>query len=260
MNTEKKHVIKEILEKFMPVSLRDIEKHKLINRFDTKYLFNYKYLFDILNHLKDNYLILEINDMRIFDYENLYFDTKDYSLYKLHHNGKLNRFKVRLRRYIDTDTCYFEIKYKSNKAKTSKDRILKSGMDKQINGLEKKLLLKNTDVNPDDLLPKLTTMYKRITLLNKKISEKITFDVNIAFKNGKATAELPELVIAEVKSNCRLEKTEFYEYTLKKRIHPFRLSKYCTGTILTNPDIKHNRFKQKLIFINKLQNGTNGTQ
>ena len=31
------------------------------------------------------------------------------------------------------------------------------------------------------------------------------------------------------------------------------MSKYCIGTALTTPTVKHNRFKPKLLYINKIQ-------
>jgi hypothetical protein len=44
----------------------------------------------------------------------------------------------------------------------------------------------------------------------------------------------------------------FKQVLLDMRIHPYRISKYCLGTMLTNPDVKMNRFKKKLRYIDKL--------
>ena len=38
------------------------------------------------------------------------------------------------------------------------------------------------------------------------------------------------------------------------RIHPLKISKYCIGTALTTPHLKHNRFKAKIRRIEKLLN------
>ena len=38
------------------------------------------------------------------------------------------------------------------------------------------------------------------------------------------------------------------------RIHPHGFSKYCMGSALTNPQLSVNRFKCKLIEINKIVN------
>ena len=36
------------------------------------------------------------------------------------------------------------------------------------------------------------------------------------------------------------------------RVKPFKLSKYCIGEALTNPLVKHNRFKAKIRAIGKM--------
>jgi hypothetical protein len=36
------------------------------------------------------------------------------------------------------------------------------------------------------------------------------------------------------------------------RIMPFKISKYCVGTALTNPDAKSNRFKKKIKLLKKI--------
>ena len=43
-------------------------------------------------------------------YSTLYFDTNDKILYKHHHNKKGNRHKIRMRKYIDSNICFLEIK------------------------------------------------------------------------------------------------------------------------------------------------------
>ena len=37
------------------------------------------------------------------------------------------------------------------------------------------------------------------------------------------------------------------------RIRPFKVSKYCIGTCLTQPSVKQNRFKKKLRRMEKLK-------
>ena len=37
------------------------------------------------------------------------------------------------------------------------------------------------------------------------------------------------------------------------RIFPMKISKYCIGVAMTIPQVKHNRFKEKLVKLNKLK-------
>ena len=39
-----------------------------------------------------------------------------------HHNGKLNRYKIRFRDYINTKNSFLEVKFKTNKGETIKSR------------------------------------------------------------------------------------------------------------------------------------------
>ena len=62
---------------------------------------------------KKDTIILEIEGHRIFTYDNNYFDTKDLQFYFNHHNGYVHRIKVRSRKYVETNTSFFEIKRKA---------------------------------------------------------------------------------------------------------------------------------------------------
>ena len=106
--------IKQVLGTFEPITLKGLEEVKMLNRIDTKYVFHIKQFAEILEEVKKDYYALEIDGNRMFAYESLYFDTEDYQLYKFHHNGKINRLKVRYRRYSDSGLVFFEVKYKVN--------------------------------------------------------------------------------------------------------------------------------------------------
>ena len=88
-----------------------------MDRIDSKFVADISVLGCILEACKNDYTILDIQDTSIFKYENTYYDTLNYDLYRMHHNGKLNRYKIRQRHYSDTDQTYFEIKKKTNKKK-----------------------------------------------------------------------------------------------------------------------------------------------
>ena len=107
--------IDQQISAFEPISLKEMDRVKLMNRKDTKFIFNEEKLPELLEALKDNYNILEISNKRESLYKTMYFDTDDFKFYTQHHNGKLNRHKVRYRQYADVDTTYLEVKFKSNK-------------------------------------------------------------------------------------------------------------------------------------------------
>ncbi len=82
----------------------------LLNRTDTKFILNQSTFRNVLEQVTNDYRILCINDKRKASDRTLYFDTNDSKFYHNHHNGKENRYKVRIRKYIDSDLCFLEVK------------------------------------------------------------------------------------------------------------------------------------------------------
>lgn len=257
MYSNLKSNIDSIIPDFQGISLQEVESKNLLNRQDIKFIFHLSLFPDILKELQHNYNTLDINNNRIFSYKNTYFDTPDLKLYHLHHNGKLNRYKVRRRHYIESGITFFELKYKTNKDQTIKKRFELTDDKQELKPELKNHIKNNYNINLDEFYPKLKVDYKRITLIHKEKDEKITLDFDISFVNGEKSSNLNKIVIAEIKQNKIYFGTDFSQIMNKFQIKPMTLSKYCTGIVLTNPQIKHNRFKSKILFINKLseQNG-----
>lgn len=115
MNTAQRTVgdtdIVALLARFRPISLPEMDSVALLNRTDTKFLLNTTQLSAALSELSDAYRILEIDANRLNQYQTIYFDTPDYALYRRHHDGALNRYKVRSRAYVDTQLAFLEVKH-----------------------------------------------------------------------------------------------------------------------------------------------------
>ena len=86
-----------------------------MKRTDTKFVVSKKMLPVLLETLKEKYRVLEIDNNRVMTYNSLYFDTKDQKFYREHHNGKINRLKVRMRKYVESELFFLEIKQKDHK-------------------------------------------------------------------------------------------------------------------------------------------------
>ena len=114
--------LQKFIEKFEPITLEEMESVKLMDRVDTKYVFPFSQLPHILDEMKSYYRLLDINNIRMHRYESLYYDTNDFQLYAKHQSGRLNRYKLRFRKYVDSNgLTFFEIKFKNNKGRTIKD-------------------------------------------------------------------------------------------------------------------------------------------
>ncbi|MFH1320176.1 MAG: polyphosphate polymerase domain-containing protein [Bacteroidota bacterium] len=247
------NTLPSILSQYQPISLDEMDNVKLLNRTDTKFIFNYDQLPVVLDELKEKYRILEMNKSPLQDYHTLYFDTPDFLFYNWHHNGKMNRYKVRYRKYIDSETCFLEVKFKNNKRRMIKKRTRKKEMTPELSEKSKNFIDNNFPINSNELIPALWNKFTRLTLVHNQAKERITIDCGLRFNNQKNSADLPHLVIAEVKQEKFSSRSDFILIMRKYHIRPMRISKYCIGSILLNKELKYNRFKPKLLAINKIK-------
>lgn len=95
-----------VLNEFDAIQLNELEDANLMDRVDTKFAFPSCELEKILLDLLPHYLCFEINEMRIGNYQSLYFDKESFEFYNDHHNGKIHRFKVRFRKFLDSDQVF----------------------------------------------------------------------------------------------------------------------------------------------------------
>lgn len=242
-----------VLNNYKSVSLEDMDKVKLMNRTDTKFIFNIEHLELILSELMEQYDLLEINGEHVLDYQSQYFDTEDFDLYLNHQNEKLNRYKIRQRKYLISDLSFFEIKFKSNKGRTIKKRIKIKNINENLSPKLKRFIENNTPYMADAFKASVINNFSRITLVHKVNNERITIDQNLNYEYLNENLELGFLAIAEVKREG-YAKSYFIDVLKRHRIHPQSMSKYCIGTLLMNKELKYNRFKEKLLTLNKIAN------
>ena len=243
----------EQLNTFESVTLKQLDSVKLQNRIDTKYILSKAQLVLLLEGIKDDQFVLEIDNTRIFTYKTIYFDTPDFQFYKDHHNGCVNRVKVRSREYVESKLSFYEIKRKLFGTRTDKQRKIIPAIYHEV-PLADYNLIQYKRLNNKPIEKKLTNNFKRITLTNKKFTERITIDLEIGFDNGKKQTHLPELVVIEVKQG----KSDVFSNTIqmlkKLRVHESNFSKYVIGVSLLEENIKHNNFKPILLKLNKIEN------
>jgi len=250
MEISELHTIEQILLSLEVTSLSEMDDVKLMNRLDRKFIFNVSFLPEILKQLSSHYKVLCVNNTRLNNYESLYFDTPEYTFYQNHQCGKSNRFKVRMREYVDSRLKFFEVKFKNNKGRTIKNRVqLKD--EKFDLQLLYSFVLKNNVQHANLLEPKFWVKYKRITLVNKKEKERVTLDLSLTFeKEPEASMVFDSLVIAEVKQD-KYMCSSFVSLMKKFKIIQGGISKYCWGATELIPSLRSNLFKNKLRIVKK---------
>jgi len=241
----------DIINAFETISLKEMENVSLMKRTDTKFVIHEKHLIEVLESIKDQYRVLEINKNRLLPYSSLYFDTPKKKFYIDHHNRKINRTKVRIRKYVESGICFLEIKQKDGKGKTTKSRISIDDFEPELSENSTDFIRKITKQNYD-LEPSIWNKFNRITLVNKTAKERLTIDLNLSFKKNNDFKTFTNLVIIELKQERFTRTSPIVKQLKSKKINPYSLSKYCIGMISIYNELKYNRFKKKLIKINKI--------
>lgn len=243
--------INKIISKFTSVSLDEIDEAKLMSRIDLKYWFHSSKLILLLENAHEYYDILEINGQRLMDYQTTYFDTPVNSMYIQHHNRKFNRHKIRQRYYISTNSSFLEIKFKTNKKRTVKQRIAVVSSPNEFVQSELNFIDENTPFKGTDLRSSLNNKFQRITLIHKEKLDRCTIDINPVFWNEKGKSKIDNLVIFELKRGRSLKSSPIVSILRDLKIRQPGLSKYCTGRAMLDTGLKQNAFKSRFRFINK---------
>lgn len=154
---------------------------------------------------------------------------------------------------MDSGTLPFlEIKNKNNKGRTKKKRV---PMDcGEFLSPYDSFIKDNSEFNSKDLSPKIENRFKRITLVNKDKTERITIDTSLEFHNFVTDSHLtlPQLVIIEWKRDGLSTKSRLKPILRELRIQESGFSKYVIGMAMTDNNLPHNKLKPRLHKINKL--------
>ncbi len=244
--------LEEELWNFKSIDLEEMNKAKLQNRFDKKYILNQSELKMILPELAKHYSILNINNTVNHSYTSYYFDTTDYDMYLSHHNKRVNRHKVRQRIYNTTGQKFLEIKFKNNKGLTKKTRINTEKVLNTIPYQYNDFITENTIYNAVMLKRVMENNFDRFTLTNEKRTQRITIDTNLSFWLKNKPLTLPNLVIIEVKSTRDDIDNTIFDLLHNHHITPSGMSKYSISLAMLKPDLKQNLFKKKIYSINKI--------
>lgn len=246
-----------LVGRFRPISLAEMADVALLNRTDTKFVLATGDLLAALADLSSAYRVLEVNGIRLNHYQTLYFDTPDFALYHRHHVGAAERYKVRARTYVESDLAFFEVKHKTKKKRTVKDRLQTPQMVTKMGRDTAVFLHHHYPYDPADLRPALWNSFTRLTLVSTARPERLTIDFDLAFYVEQRRVTLPGVAVAEVKQDGFSTNSDFIREIRARHAHPTSFSKYCLGVALLYPHLKHNNFKRQLLLVQKLLSGGN---
>lgn len=244
-----------LVEKFAPTSLAEMDAVALLNRVDTKFVMPIDQLMEALSAVKSEYRMLEVAGHRLNHYRTLYFDTDWFDLYYLHINHRAEHYKVRSREYLDSNISFLEVKHRTQKNRTIKDRL---ATDQPITWMNDRAEQWLNGVFPFDsrrLEPRLWNTFTRLTLVNKQQCERVTIDVDLTFTWAQKSVRLDGIAVAEVKLAGLHCQSPFLVQMRKQHIHACGFSKYCVGTAMLYEEVKKNSLKSRLMWIKKVTKG-----
>lgn len=233
---------------FRAISLDALNaKAAMLERLDNKYVARAAVLRQAVPALAERFDILEIDGRRSFTYETCYFDDAQRSSYFDHHQGRRQRMKVRVRKYLDAALCFVEVKLKDKRGITVKKR-LPYAIDKYgtldapaLAHVEQAYRMQYERGFGRELEPTLEMSYRRVTLVAREGGERMTIDCGLRFGAGDAGTIGDDIFIVETKS---ANGNGVADALLRHwHQHPSsRCSKYCVGMSLTGGVAKRNRF------------------
>lgn len=198
----------ELLDRFDPVTLEELdERAELLRRVDNKYAVEHERFVELLERLRGDHDVLEIDGRRSFAYCSTYFDTPELRCFVDHIDGRQPRFKARTRLYEDTGYCVFEVKLKPREGETDKRQLDHPVEDAaRLTDSARECLeqaLRDAGLEPPERMsPTLETRFHRITLGAREGSQRLTCDVDVRVsnRNGKAACMRKGVVLVETKS------------------------------------------------------------
>jgi VTC domain-containing protein len=240
------------LGQYAPISLSKMNDVALLDRTDTKYVLPVATLQQIMPGLANAYYALVVNKQRCSQYQTLYYDSPEFTLYRRHHAGILDRYKVRSREYVDSQLAFLEVKHKTNKGRTIKSRMRTPELATSLSSETAEFLHGAYPYDAAELEPKLWVEYTRATLVSRHRKERVTIDLDLGYAWNGQKVRLPHIAIVEVKQNGFSHHSDMERQLHAHQVRAVGFSKYCVGISLLYPGVKHNNFKSKLRLVENL--------
>jgi hypothetical protein len=238
-----------LLGRFETVGLDRVATLATDQRIDTKFLLREETALEIVAELGGHYRVLDVDGRRFTTYRTQYFDTESLALFRRHHVGAPDRYKVRTRTYSNTGLSFVEVKRRSRRGVTTKQRRPTERFETTLLPASREFVDHNCSVGANELIPALENGFDRICLVSRTAAERLTIDLGIRFGADSGTVGLPGIAVAELKqqrNGHNLRTTAFLCKMRRINLRPTGFSKYCMGLLLTRPGVKHNLFKPQL--------------
>jgi hypothetical protein len=231
-----------MLQQFDHASEELLRARALQQRVDRKYVLPIETLEPLLAPLRSDFRVVKSGGQAIARYETVYFDTPELQLYHAHRRGRRPRFKIRIRHHLDRRRTYLEVKRKTQGNTTVKVRIELRFGQSDLDPAARRFIDAHCPVDASRLVPWLSVVFRRITLVSAAVDERLTLDSDLLFAGESCSERLTGVAIAEIKQarDAAASGAAAVFRSLHIREQPF--SKYCVGIARVAP-VRRNTFK-----------------
>jgi hypothetical protein len=228
-----------------------LAERALLRRIDLKYALDRDRLGALLAALAADYAVLPVGPgagaRTVAIYQSLYLDTPELRCFHDHRRGRRIRHKIRIRRYPDRELAFLEVKTKRGEAVTDKQRRPIEPGRAGLSPAELAFVRAHAGALADELAPAARVDYRRITLLNPRLEERLTIDFAIEAARGDARASLGAVAVVELKrAPGGPPRTPAMRALAALGIRECAISKYCAAVALLDPTVRHNRLRPTL--------------
>ena len=244
--------VSQLIDRFAPITLSEMDGVKLQDRMDTKYVFSGDALDGILEAMLPEYRILEVKNMRGTSYRSLYLDTPGLKHYLDHHNRRTLRCKVRFREYVGSGLAFLEVKRKTGRGGTDKVRMQVPTIPEQLTP-EQAAFVRKASGADEALVPSLWNHFTRYTFVHRQRPERLTMDIGLRFSDASGERPLGNIVVAELKEERADRSSPFARIMRERGLRPAGMSKYCVGVLLLGRPVKYNAFKPVLLQLDRIR-------
>lgn len=247
--TDARAALRRGAARLAPISLAEVlAVAELQSRVDRKYLVTPTQFDGFVRACGDSLRVLEMNGLRDFRYESVYFDTPDLAAYHQSATGRRSKFKVRTRTYVDSKACMVEVKTEGGRGQTVKDRMPHPVYRREVlDGDAVKFVADRVQLHDiaGNLAPVLRTRYSRMTLVDPTEGTRVTCDARLVFTQpGGRSSAMNSHVLIETKSLGGATAADRVLWAMGER--PVPISKYCVGLAMVRPDLSANRWNRTL--------------
>ncbi len=233
------------------VDLRALDREAaLLTRVDRKYVVPLATFERLVHSLGDEWSALEIDGRRLFGYASVYFDSPDLLTYRAHLQGRRRRYKVRVRRYVDSDDCMLEVKHKGLRGLTVKQRQPHATWSQSELGEHGRqfvldCLRSHGEPPVSTFRPVVATSNRRATLASLGDTARLTVDTDLTCGwEGRRTALREGHVVLESKVEGHASTVDRVLRALGER--PVAISKYCVGVASLDLGVPTNPWRRTL--------------